>query len=177
MPKNLNFDVMDEESQRFMALEGLHTWGRGVAVQVDRLKNIRKRMSTQTEDLLNLSRSFNRERHFFLIAASMLVDHIKWARQLAFLDEEKLSALSVVENDIKSLRHKNEHVVEYFSGHGKHMSEWTYETEYGVSDASSTVGSKLGNKLDWDVVEAAVQTMVDGLPDFYHRQNRPEGHG
>jgi hypothetical protein len=112
-------------------------------------------------------REFVCERHLFLIAANKLVEHIDWASSLGFLDTDVFLEMNVFSAEIKSLRDMNEHVVEYFMGGGRRRQHWVHVDEAAVADASSTVGSKIGGRLDWNEVAKAAETLIAALPAHY----------
>src|SRR5208283_2756652 len=63
--------------------------------------------------------------------------------------------------DIKNLRNKREHVLEYFRGES--TSGWIVETPEYNADASSFVGTLIGGRLDWDAFGAAAQRLLPKL--------------
>lgn len=162
---------MDIEDQKFMALEGLHAWASGILDQVRRIEAARESMGsniTNHDARIATQRAFNRERHFFLIAAYKLVEYADWASNVGVVDKAIFSELFSFRNDIKGMRDKNEHVVAYFLGRGHDPSEWVHVTEEAIADASSTVGSKIGGRLDWNEVANVVRRLTDIIPPFYH---------
>jgi hypothetical protein len=74
---------------------------------------------------------------------------------------------NAIRKDIKELRDMNEHVVEYFIGGGRSRDIWYHATDEGVADASSTVNTKIGNRLDWVAVAGAAERLIDRLPAAY----------
>jgi hypothetical protein len=163
---------MDAEAQKFMALEGLHTWATAVLVQVERI-TAATRMIRDHAARVNATRAFQRERHLFLIAANKVLQYIDWASQLAFLDAAIFAEFNELRPTIKDLRDMNEHVVEYFTGGGRYRDIWLHATDEVVADASSTVTTRIGNRLDWVQVAEAAKRLISRLPDHYVR--RPTG--
>lgn len=159
---------MDIESQKFMALEGVHSWARGVLAQVDRIEAARNRMQLPGDDWPEPIRVFQFERHLFLIASHKLTEYADWACKLEFLDNSVFSDLFSLKAEIKALRDMNEHVVDYFLGRGRKPDEWLHVTDESIADASSTVGSRIGDRLDWYVVAVVVRSLIDGLPPAYY---------
>lgn len=162
---------VDQEGQRFMAHWGLRQWGDGVLRQVARMEAEIARF--EGRDYPVAKATFECERLYFLIAANKVVEYIKWARELAFLPEDAFAEIDKLAGDIKTVRGLNEHVIEYFKGPGMYPQEWTRADEIAIADASSTVGSKIGNRLDWNEVARAVQHMLDRLPQRHQRQESP----
>jgi len=69
--------------------------------------------------------------------------------------------------DIKELRDANEHVIEYFIAKGRYPETWFFQTPEGKSDASATVGTKIGLRLDWNKLREAVTKLLAALPKNY----------
>lgn len=156
---------MNIENQKLMALEGIHTWARGVLSQVSQME--RARASYGEGDHVNARREFERARHMFLISSNRLLEYVDWAVGLKFLDGGQFAELTAFRSDIKYLRNKNEHVVEYFSGKEPEPPKWWHAGPCGEADASSTSGSKIGGRLDWKDVAAACEKLIAVLPAFY----------
>jgi hypothetical protein len=110
---------------------------------------------------------FQFERHLFLIASCKLTEYADWACKLEFLDNSVFSDLFSLKTDIKALRDMNEHVVDYFLGRGRKPDEWLTVTEESIADASSTVESRVGNRLDWNRVATVVRDLIGRLPSAY----------
>ena len=106
------------------------------------------------------------EIHFFLIAAYKLVEHIECALSLNYLDDRILKMIDPVKGDIKALRDKNEHVIEYFRGGGRRRGDWITERDDGVADASSLIGTRIGNRLDYVVVCDLAKVISESLPSL-----------
>jgi hypothetical protein len=66
-----------------------------------------------------------------------------------FLDDALFDELDKFADDIDVMRDMNEHAIEYFEGKGKRPHDWVYQDEGATSDASSTVETKIGGRLDW----------------------------
>ena len=75
---------MDKDDQKFIAVEGLHTWASAILTQVKRLELARGQLAEGGRH----RRAYLCERHFLLIAAKKLIDYIDWARDLGFLGSE-----------------------------------------------------------------------------------------
>lgn len=157
---------MDEDTQKFMALEGLHTWGHGVLIQVERLEKCQEGFLKHT-DWPAPMRHFIVERHLFLIAVNKLFEHIDWVRKLAFMDDNQFSLLEPFRKEVKSLRDMNEHNIEYFKGGGRTRDKWVHTSDLGTADASATVGSKIGGRLDWNSLVEPVTVLLRSIPPMY----------
>lgn len=156
---------MNIEEQKFMALEGLHTWGNGVIEQAARLNDLQSRLASP--NFVEVRRSFQRERQFFLTASRQLLAHVHWAERLSFLDNKNFSEFKSFGNDIKSLRDLNEHVIEYFEGAGQRRENWMSENDLGRADASSTVDQRIGGRLDWNELAAVTHRLLAKLSPMY----------
>ncbi|MBS0269039.1 MAG: hypothetical protein JSS54_08670 [Proteobacteria bacterium] len=152
---------MDVEDQKFMALEGIHTWSRATIAHATQLSRLST--SFNSSNFIDNRRLFDSERHSFLIAAHRLISFINWVLELNFLDAQIFAEIKVFEPDIKTMRDLNEHVIEYFKGSGKRPQLWSTPT----SDASSTVGTKIGDRLDWTEVAGSVAGLIERLPPHY----------
>ena len=153
-----------------MALEGLHAWADGILAQVGRIDTARNSMRTDIanyEARLAAQRAFYRGRHFFLIAAYKLIEYADWASDSGVVDKDNFSEIFSFRNDIKQMRDLNEHVVEYFLGRGRKPSDWLHVDEQSITDASSTINSKIGGRLDWNDVANAARRLIGLLPPFY----------
>jgi hypothetical protein len=160
---------MNIDDQKFMALEGLHTWAGGVIERATHLNDLQSRFAGADvrSNLTTVRRSFQRERYFFLTAANQLCAHINWANRLNFLEPDIFTELGAFQADIKALRDLNEHVIEYFEGGGQKPQEWWRETDRGKADASATVGQRIGDRLDWNELADAARRLVLKLPPMY----------
>ena len=111
------------------------------------------------------------DRHLFLVSAWKLIEHMDWADKLGCLENNNFSEIQEMRKDIKEMRDMNEHVLEYFLGDGRRQHAWMHKDEDGSTDASSTLGTKIGGRLDWVVLEAAVKRLLSNLPAPYFRPN------
>lgn len=101
---------MDEDDQKFIAVEGLHAWASAILTQVQRLELARGELARGGR----YRRAYLCERHLLLIAAKKLIDYIDWAKDLGFLDEIILHEMLWLRDDIIDLKGMNEHVIEYY---------------------------------------------------------------
>ncbi len=109
------------------------------------------------------------ERHLFLISAHKVTEYIKWCNKLDFIDAGLFDEFLAFENNIRTMRDANEHVIKHFTGRGqRHNSSWVYSDENGTVDASSTIDRKIGGRLDWNEVAAAASRLIPALlPGYY----------
>lgn len=157
-----------------MAVAGLQQWARAALVQVDRIEAARQAMWRDIEQRVHSQSQFQCDRHFFLIAAHKMVEHAKWCIKLDFLDRSFFDNVLLLEKDIKPMRDLNEHALEYFQGRGLKPSEWVHVDAGGTADASSTINSKIGNRLDWNDVASAVKQLLEVIPAAYYPGGRIE---
>ncbi|MGM4885291.1 hypothetical protein AB8A20_07935 [Tardiphaga sp. 604_B6_N1_1] len=158
---------MDLDQQRFMALEGIHTWANAVIIQVARIEQVRAVSFGHGDDRYAARRQFIAERHLFLIAANKLLEHCSWARKLDFICADAFAVFDPIADNIKLMRNHNEHEIEYFTERGRHPKTWVTVTDQGSADASSTVGDRIGNLLSWNDVAAAAKSILAAIPEHY----------
>jgi hypothetical protein len=173
---------MTLDEQKFMAFEGLLGWTAAVVCQAQRVSAARDKLSAEIRrrgvlveerpegwrdeerDCIAATRlaqlSFRTERHLFCNAAYKLLEHRRWVQDLGFLDDALFEELHKFADDIAVMRDMNEHVIEYFRGKGKRPHDWVHQDEGGAADASSTVGTKIGGRLDWVELGAAAQHLL-----------------
>lgn len=154
--------TMDEESQRFMAFERLRAWC------VTALKQI-ERMNIAMKERRDDSPSFNCEKHLFLISAWKVVEHVDWVKKLNFVDADKLTDFGQMRDPLKTIRDKNEHVIEYFRSEGRYPDDWWFAMpEGGTCDASATVGTLIGGRADWALIKNDIGKILAELPKHYY---------
>lgn len=164
---------MNIEEQKFMAIHGIHTWAKGALVQVERIDAARQTMLSnfdRHDERADAIQSFQRERHLFLIAAHKTIEYADWIVSLNFLDSSIFSEIFSFRNDVKDLRDMNEHVREYFLGIGHRPEQWVHSDSEGSADASSTVNSKIGGRLDWNDFANATKRLIASIPPHYYPQ-------
>jgi hypothetical protein len=99
------------------------------------------------------------------LAAGQLVAHRKWIKDLGIIPDDVFAGLDVKAETIRDLRHKSEHVVEYFLGRGHNMESWWHTSDGGSADASATVDDKIGGRLSWnEVAKIADKLLKDMAP-------------
>ena len=167
---------MPLEHQKFLAFEHLLGWTAAVIAQSERITEARnallathkegaeqaqkdpeqwgKTLWKEHELACRLaSERFQTERHLFCNAAFKLLEYSQWVRQLGLLDDATFVDLDLFADDIKVMRDKNVHEIEYFKGRGLHPQDWEYESAAtGRVDASATFETKIGGRLDWVVL-------------------------
>src|SRR6478609_7007867 len=122
---------VDKDDQKFIAVEGLHTWAAAILTQVDRLELARRQLVEGSRS----RREYLCERPFLLIAARKLIDYIDWARDLGFLDDTIFKQMLRLRDDIVDLKVANEHVIEHYQGRGCQAAHWVFADELIVVDA------------------------------------------
>jgi hypothetical protein len=119
---------------------------------------------------------FETERELFCNAANQLLQHRQWVKRLGFLDDALFDELDKFADDIDVMRDMNEHAIEYFEGKGKRPHDWVYHGKGATSDASSTVETKIGGRLDWVELGSAAQRLLAKIsqmgPFFPQRTGR-----
>ena len=155
---------MDKDDQKFIAVEGLHTWASAILTQVERLELARGQLSRGSS---RFRRAYLCEKHFLLIAAKKLIDYIDWARDLDFLNDALFSSMLRLRDDILDLKVTNEHVIEYYQGVGCQAQHWTFADELIVVDFSPIAGMLIGNRLDGQELAEAASSLLTALPRHY----------
>jgi hypothetical protein len=87
---------LDKHDQKFVAVEGLHTWASAILTQVERVELARGQLAGGGRN----RRAYLCERHFLLIAAKKLIDYIDWARDLDFLNDTIFRSMLRLRDDI-----------------------------------------------------------------------------
>jgi hypothetical protein len=156
--------AMSPEQQKYMAFEGLVAWTKAVIEQSRRTSEAQQRVLTRGEwprpTPLRLDlHTFQCERHLFCIAAHKLLEYRQWVKDLAFLNHHFFSEIDCFARDIHVMRDMNEHAIEYFRGRGRRPKDWIHQGGYGTSDASSTGGTKIGDRLDWVELGSAAERL------------------
>lgn len=148
-----------------MAFEGLVQWTAATIEQGKRVAEVTSRMvagSPQGPRLL--AAQLRSEHHYFSISANKLLEHRDWTLQLGLcsnVDFTMLDQFSV--RDIRDLRNMREHVVDYFTGLGRDKRRWEIETPEFKADASSSVGTLIGGRLDWKLFAVAADKLLPAL--------------
>jgi hypothetical protein len=154
---------VDKDDQKFIAVEGLHTWASAILTQVERLERARRQLA----DGGRHRRAYLCERHFLLIAAKKLIDYIDWARDLGFLNDTIFKGMLCLRDDIVDLKATNEHVIEYYRGRAQQAKHWVFVDELIVVDANPIAGKRPGNGLDGRELAEAASSLLNALPRHY----------
>lgn len=186
------FSPMDIENQRFMALSGIHAWAHSALRQIDRVEEAIKRMIqaitsrhdrtrvvdhvAEHKNMITAQRDLHSDKHFFLIAANQLIEHISWAKSIeyppGFLEHAIFARIETFARETKNLRDMHEHVVEYMKGDGRKPDLWIFDGEDGTSDASSLVDSRIGGILDWNMLKPHLVELLAVLPPHYYPERK-----
>jgi hypothetical protein len=159
---------MSEEGQKFMSLSGLRMWARAIVTGADRMGSALAGLrSSHADHDAEYMLIFNAERHLFAVSAYKLIEHVAWAKTLSFLDHSVFAQIEALAGPIKQLRDLNEHALEYFRGPGLRPQEWTHSDADGSADASSTMGTLLGGRLDYKQLAQLARELRDRLPKAY----------
>jgi hypothetical protein len=155
--------IMSPDEKRFMAFEGLVQWTHAVVVQAARIVEAQKHRASPDLTARRLAIASSRtECDYFVTAADRLLDFKKWAKSFGLCPTVDFSEIdSFSREDIRALRNKREHVVEYFEG--KSTSGWWVETPEYKGDASGVGGTLIGGRLDWSAFGAAAQRLLPKL--------------
>jgi hypothetical protein len=154
---------VDIDDQKFIAVEGLHTWASAILIQVERLELARGQLAKGGR----YRRAYLCERHFLLIAAKKLIDYIDWARDLGFLNDSIFRSMLRFRDDIVDLKVTNEHVIEYYQGRGRQSEHWVLADELIVVDANPIAGKRMGDRLDGQELADAASSLLSALPSHY----------
>jgi hypothetical protein len=154
---------VDKDDQKFIAVEGLHTWASAILNQVERVELARGQLAKGGR----YRRAYLCEKHFLLIAAKKLIDYIDWARELAFLNDVVFRAMLRLRDDIVDLKATNEHVIEYYQGKGCQAQHWVYADELIVVDANPIAGTRISDRLDEQELAEAASSLLNALPSHY----------
>jgi len=154
---------VDIDDQKFIAVEGLHTWASAILIQVERLELARGQLAKGGR----YRRAYLCERHFLLIAAKKLIDYIDWARDLGFLNDTVFKNMLRHRDDIVDLKVTNEHVIEYYQGKGRQAEHWVLADELIVVDANPIAGKRMGDRLDGQELADAASSLLSALPSHY----------
>ena len=158
--------IMSDDEQRFMAFEGLVQWTAATIEQAKRIASAtaaaRALHARESSRLLNAQ--VRTEHHYFAISANKVLEHREWVLRLGLCTQVDFSMLDQFSRrDVRDLRNMREHTVEYFEGIGRDKHRWIVETPHFKSDASASVGTLIGGRLDWKLFTAAVELLLPVL--------------
>jgi hypothetical protein len=167
-----NVPIMSADAEKFMAYSGLVQWTQAVGVQVVRLRDATRALwnldtnGVPRIELGGVPRIYALlcEQHYFVIATHKLLEHRDWITKFGlFADVDFTEIDSFSRADLKDLRDMREHVVDYFKGDGREKARWTVETPEFGADASSSVGTMIGGRLDYEKFAAAAGRLLSQL--------------
>jgi len=154
---------MSDADQRFMVFEGLVQWTAATIEQGKRIADAASKMVGQ-ENARLLAAQVRSEHHYFSIAANKVLEHRDWVLQMGLCSKVDFTMLDQFSSrDIRDLRNMREHVVDYFKGLGKDKPRWVFETPEFKADASSSVGTLIGGRLDWKLFVVAAEILLPAL--------------
>ena len=117
------------------------------------------------------------EHHYFAIAANKVLEHRDWVLQMGLCSNVDFAMLDQFSSrDIRDLRNMREHGVDYFKGVDQDKDRWMIETPEFKADASSSVGTLIGGRLDWKLFVVAAEKLLPALlaePIPFPREDRP----
>jgi hypothetical protein len=159
---------LSEDDQRFMARHGVRVWAEGVVDLSGKLTHdtTMMRASRYSDAWIH---AFERDRHFFVIAAGQLVDHLDWALPLKAISEDAALFIDRFRNDIRDMRNMNEHRIDYFAGKGRSQRRFVHLGDDFTSDATGTFQTLIGGRLDWTELGRATMQFIQ---DFHHEMIR-----
>ena len=152
-----------------MAFEGLVQWTQAAVDQSIRLSAASNALATpeamRSERSRRLARhKFLTERHYFVVSAFKLIEFKEWAVSLGLCPAIDFSEIEGFPREhIKDLRDMGEHVIGYFKGDGHRPKSWVFETPELRSDASGTIGTLIGGRLDWATFSEAANRSLTRL--------------
>jgi hypothetical protein len=162
--QRMTIPIMTPDQARFMAFEGLLKWTNAVVVQAARISEAQKHVSDLDLNTRRLAiGSFQAECDYLAIAANKLLEFKEWTVEdfglCTAVDFSEIESFS--RDDIRALRNKREHILEYFKGES--TSGWWVETADYKGDASGVAGALIGGRLDWRAFGAAAQRLLPKL--------------
>jgi len=156
--------IMSKDDERFMAFTGLIQWTQGVVLQSKRIIAATEQWRKQVGNSSEAIYAIHCEHHYFVIAAYKLIEYREWVRSLGLCGDVDFSEIdSFSRQDLKDLRNMREHIVEYFRGDGREKGRWMVETPEYKADASSSVGTMIGGRLDYAKFASAAEQLLSEL--------------
>ena len=117
---------MNEETQKFLALEGLRSWANAVVLQVERMQSSRDallELRGLDSQWIKRMGQFRSDRHLFLVSAWKLIEHMDWADKLGCLENNNFSEIQEMKRH-KGVARYEQHVLEGFLGDGRRQHAW-----------------------------------------------------
>ena len=155
------------ETERFMIFEGVIQWTQAVALQSDRVAAAQA-AQFRPGDRPGAHRlpgmNFRSECDYFSVAVDMLFQFKRRADDLGLFASIDFSEIDIVPwRDRVDVRNKRMHVTEYFKPGGETGKGWFGGTPDFKADASSTIGTLIGGRLDWAALGAAAKRLLPKL--------------
>lgn len=168
-------EALSVEDQKNISLNGVHAWGEAVVRQGRRMDEAMCALNDHAiatpysfDKFVKAKREFLAERTLFLAGAKLLLAHINWVRSLRFIDTELFKELDQFESAVTTLRDHNIHVDKYLRGRGRNRDTWLHVDDDGSSiDASGTVDTNIGGRLNQRDFIEAVMRLLAKIPDHY----------
>jgi hypothetical protein len=164
---NKTAPIMSKDEECFMAFTGLIQWTQGVVFQSKRVIAASEQLAkcaSNPEPLPEAIYASHSEEHYFVIAAYKVIEYRQWVRSLGLCNGADFSEIdSFSRQDLKDLRNMREHIVEYFQGKGNEKTRWYIETPEYRADASCTVGTMIGGRLDYVRFTGAAERLLSKL--------------
>jgi hypothetical protein len=155
------------ESERYMIFEGVIQWTQAVALQSDRVAAAQAaqfRPGDRPGAHRLPSMNFRSECDYFSVAVDMLFQFKRRATDLGLFASVDFSEIDIVPwQDRVNVRNKRMHVTDYWKPGGEAGKGWFVETPEFKADASSTVGTLIGGRLDWATLGAAAKRLLPKL--------------
>jgi hypothetical protein len=158
--------IMTADEERFMAFEGIVQWTAAAIEQGMRIASATaaRDNSNARENSRLLNPEVRTEHHYFAISANKVLEHREWVLRLGLCRQVDFSMLDQFSREnVRDLRNMREHVVDYFEGVGRDKDRWIVETPEFKSDASGSIGTSIGGRLDWKLFTAAAERLLPFL--------------
>lgn len=160
----VNVPIMSADDEKFMAHVGLIQWTHAVVNQTERvLQSIQVMRNFKPGDV-HPTYAISCEQHYFVIAAYKVIEYRDWIKKFGLFTSVNFTEIdSFSWMDLKDLRNMREHVVEYYQGDGRTKNRWVVQTPDFSADASSSVGTMIGGRLDYEKFSAAAGRLLPQL--------------
>ena len=154
------------ETERYMIFEGVIQWTQAIAIQSDRVAAAQAAQFRSSEPGAHRlpGMNFRSECDYFAVAIDMLFKFKRRADDLGLFASIDFSEIDIVPwRDRVDVRNKRMHVTEYFKPGGETGKGWFGGTPDFKADASSTIGTLIGGRLDWAALGAAAKRLLPKL--------------